>query len=109
VLQHLEAADGHAELFACLEVFQCQLMQRAHRAHSLRTQGRNGDGGNAVDQIRPAIRLAEHRARGKLHAGQAHRRRALPILCRDTAPGTPAVAGSTRNSVIAIAIRAFFR
>src|SRR6516164_2779555 len=72
MLQHLEAADRHAELFARAQIVEGQFVHRRHGAHRLGAERRHGFVGNALDHRVGGARLPEHGVGAGLHVGERH-------------------------------------
>ena len=79
MLQHLEAADGDAELLARLHIVDGGLVHRRHGAD--RFGGKRGDRqvGNALDQRQGGAGLADRGGGRDAHAGERHLGGALAV------------------------------
>ena len=86
VLQGLERADRHAELFARLQIFGRDLDRLAHRADGLGAKRRDRLVERRLQRGRGAFGIAEHVLGPDAHVGEAHLRRALTVLRRIAAP-----------------------
>ena len=70
MLQGLEAADRHAELFSRLEVFDCGLERFVHRTDGFRAHRGAGFVDHALDQRQRILGIADRRIGADLDAGE---------------------------------------
>ena len=106
VLQHLEGADGDAELLARLEIIDGELMQRGHRARRLGGQSGNCLVHRVLQDSKSLVGTCDHRFRSDADGRQRHIRCPLPVLRWIAAPRHAVGLGIDQEQPDAVAVGA---
>ena len=106
MLQALERADRHAELFSGLDVLDGFLERLIHQADRFRAQRATGIVDHALDQRETILGIADRRTRADFHAGERDVGGVQSVLGRVGFPGDAPGVGRHQEDADAASVAA---